>query len=96
MTLAQMADRNGRVEDLAAFVTLDKAFQRAARRAGLVAVPFRPSSSVTARWAVAAATQADIAQIVRLTKSPMAWEEKPGGGWYVFLAYGADPAVVAS
>jgi len=96
MTLAQMADRNGRVEDLAAFVTLDKAFQRAARRAGLVAVPFTPSSSVTARWAVAAATQADIAQIVRLTKSPMAWEEKPGGGWYVFLAYGADPAVVAS
>lgn len=76
--------------DLDAFVALDRAFQRAAKRSGLVAAPYMPSGSITARWAVVASTQADIVKIVRLTKSPMAWEEKPDGGWYVFLVYGAD------
>jgi hypothetical protein len=101
MTLAHIADRNARgdgleaADGLAAFVALDKAFQRATKRAGFVAAPYTPTGSVTSRWAVAASTQADIVKIVRLTKSPVVWEEKPGGGWYVFLVYGADTTAIA-
>jgi hypothetical protein len=78
MTLAQIADRNARgdgfqiADGLAAFVALDKAFQRAAKRSGLVVAPYTPSGSVTSRWAVVAATQADLHPMVPSNAFPTA------------------------